>query len=297
LTSIKHKKIILLIVIPLILLNNISYAKSTELITNFEWEKSIVIQDLEIPMKIAMPIRCTIEGLPDKAKPNEEFQVTIELQPVEGANIAIFEKTLNIDTAVSGLLSKPYEIDLSSFNAITTPFLTTLLETQLNLPHDAAESLALVAESHTQLILKNDITIETIVKGPAVAQPASISTWFNTENHQSLRILPDSYDTDQVEVQYIITWKLLLMMDLAEEVYNDTAAGPILKKLTQLIGLPLSKELGSVEGKEKIIHIIHISTPVKLTSRTILLVIGIVVVLIVGSIVFLLKYPRKGQWK
>ncbi len=282
----------------MLLAGGVVQAKSTRTVTtNFEWERSVEIGETSIPFKVLIPVSLSVDGLPDKAKPGEDFQLILEVTPSGGAYMQMTDKTFNIDDAIERATVKPYEIDLSALGPITTSILTTILEDQLKLPRDAAENLASAAQDRTKLILSCDLNIDTVVKGGATASPSSLSTWFNEASDQTLKIRSTAKADEKIEVSYTVALRLLLKMDLAEEVYSDPAAGPIMKKLAQLVGLPLTKELGSTQGKEKLIHTINVQVPTQITFEMVLVGIGVAAAIALIVIFIVIKHPRKPFWR
>jgi hypothetical protein len=88
-----------------------------------------------------------------------------------------------------------------------------------------------------------------------------------------------------------------LKIDLSSSVYSDPVAGPVMKKLAQLIGLPLMRGLGAVRGDERLTHRIQVQSPYKLTSETVIAGAGLAAAAISIVIIMLLKYPRKPSWR
>jgi hypothetical protein len=70
-----------------------------------------------------------------------------------------------------------------------------------------------------------------------------------------------------------------------------------MKKLAQLIGLPLTRGLGAVRGDERLTHRIQVQSPYKLTSETVIAGAGLAAAAISIIIIMLLKYPRKPSWR
>ena len=263
----------------------------------FQWERSLEIGESEIPFKVSIPVVLSVNGLPDKAKPGDSFQPTVEITPSEGAFIQFSDRTFSIDAAIERAAAKPYEIDLSKLTPLTSSLITKLLEEELRLPHEAAESLSSTVQDRVKLILSSDLKVSVETRGAATVNPQEISTWFNQPTPQTIKISRNARDGDEIELSYFANWRLILKMDLSEEIYNNPVAGPMMKKLAQLIGLPLTREIGIIQGDEKLTHIIQVQTPYKLTFGTILAGIGLVAVAVSIGIIVLLKYPRKPAWR
>lgn len=284
--------------ILILLASSIIQAKPAKSATiTFRWERSIEIGESSIPAAVTIPVGLTVEGLPDRAKPGERFQLTARIEPVEGAFLQLSGETFNLDEVLSKAVAKPRELDLSALTPLTSSLLTAILKERLGLPRDAAESIASAVQANTKLNLASDLRLEAAIEGPAAAEPEAISTWFKEASVQTLTINPTAKDGEKAEVSYSISWRLLLKMDLSEEAYSDPTAGPILKRLAQLLGLPLIKELGSARGDGNLTHVIQIYAPPRITLRGILLGVGVAVALLTIAIIVILKHPRKPTWK
>ncbi|MGC8850374.1 MAG: hypothetical protein ACP5QI_07880, partial [Candidatus Bathyarchaeia archaeon] len=170
-------------------------------------------------------------------------------------------------------------------------------EEELKMPREAAESLSSAVQDSVKLTLASDLRVGVDLVGAATLNPQEISTWFDEANQQSLKVSQNARDGDVIEVSYFVDWGLTLKIDLSGEVYSDPAAGPIMKKLAQLIGLPLNKGLGGIRGDERLTHKIQVQSPYKPTLETVLVGLGLAAAAISIAVIMLLKYPRKPSWR
>jgi len=286
---------LLLIVLAAGLLVNAQPAKAVT--TTFRWERSLEIGGSEIPLKVNVPIVLSVAGLPDRIQPGEEAQLRVELRPSEGASIQFSDRTFNIDALILRASGKPYEVDLSGLTPLASSIVARLLEEELKMPHDAAESLSSAVQENVKLTLTCDLKVGVDVAGAAALNPQEIATWFNEANPQTLKVSQNAKDGDEIEVSYYVDWGLTLKIDLSSSVYSDPVAGPVMKKLAQLIGLPLTRGLGAVRGDERLTHRIQVQSPYKLTSETVIAGAGLAAAAISIVIIMLLKYPRKPSWR
>ena len=286
---------LLLIVLAAGLLVNAQPAKAVT--TTFRWERSLEIGGSEIPLKVNVPIVLSVAGLPDRIQPGEEAQLRVELRPSEGASIQFSDRTFNIDALILRASGKPYEVDLSGLTPLASSIVARLLEEELKMPHDAAESLSSAVQENVKLTLTCDLKVGVDVAGAAALNPQEIATWFNEANPQTLKVSQNAKDGDEIEVSYYVDWGLTLKIDLSSSVYSDPVAGPVMKKLAQLIGLPLTRGLGAVRGDERLTHRIQVQSPYKLTSETVIAGAGLAAAAISIIIIMLLKYPRKPSWR
>jgi hypothetical protein len=286
---------LLLIVLAAGLLVNAQPAKAVT--TTFRWERSLEIGGSEIPLKVSVPIVLSVAGLPDRIQPGEETQLRVELRPSEGASIQFSDRTFNIDALILRASGKPYEVDLSGLTPLASSIVARLLEEELKMPHDAAESLSSAVQENVKLTLTCDLKVGVDVAGAAALNPQEIATWFNEANPQTLKVSQNAKDGDEIEVSYYVDWGLTLKIDLSSSVYSDPVAGPVMKKLAQLIGLPLTRGLGAVRGDERLTHRIQVQSPYKLTSETVIAGAGLAAAAISIIIIMLLKYPRKPSWR
>lgn len=294
----RSKALGLTTLILILLASSIVQAKPAKsAVITFRWERSIEIGESSIPVVVSIPVGLTVEGLPDRAKPGERFQLTARIEPVEGAFLQLSGETFNLDEALSKAVAKPRELDLSALTPLTSSLLTAVLEEKLGLPRDAAESMASAVQANAKLSLASDLNLETKVEGSAAAEPKAISTWFEEASVQTLAVKPTAKNGEKVKVSYSISWRLLLKMDLSEEAYNDPTAGPILKRLAQLLGLPLTKELGSARGDGSLTHVIRIYALPRITLRGILLGVGATAAALAIAVIVILKHPRKPTWR
>jgi len=286
---------LLLIVLAAGLLVNAQPAKAVT--TTFRWERPLEIGGSEIPLKVSVPIVLSVAGLPDRIQPGEEAQLRVELRPSEGASIQFSDRTFNIDALILRASGKPYEVDLSGLTPLASSIVARLLEEELKMPHDAAESLSSAVQENVKLTLTCDLKVGVDVAGAAALNPQEIATWFNEANPQTLKVSQNAKDGDEIEVSYYVDWGLTLKIDLSSSVYSDPVAGPVMKKLAQLIGLPLTRGLGAVRGDERLTHRIQVQSPYKLTSETVIAGAGLAAAAISIVIIMLLKYPRKPSWR
>ena len=286
---------LLLIVLAAGLLVNAQPAKAVT--TTFRWERPLEIGGSEIPLKVNVPIVLSVAGLPDRIQPGEEAQLRVELRPSEGASIQFSDRTFNIDALILRASGKPYEVDLSGLTPLASSIVARLLEEELKMPHDAAESLSSAVQENVKLTLTCDLKVGVDVAGAAALNPQEIATWFNEANPQTLKVSQNAKDGDEIEVSYYVDWGLTLKIDLSSSVYSDPVAGPVMKKLAQLIGLPLTRGLGAVRGDERLTHRIQVQSPYKLTSETVIAGAGLAAAAISIVIIMLLKYPRKPSWR
>ena len=286
---------LLLIVLAAGLLVNAQPAKAVT--TTFRWERSLEIGGSEIPLKVSVPIVLSVAGLPDRIQPGEEAQLRVELRPSEGASIQFSDRTFNIDALILRASGKPYEVDLSGLTPLASSIVARLLEEELKMPHDAAESLSSAVQENVKLTLTCDLKVGVDVAGAAALNPQEIATWFNEANPQTLKVSQNAKDGDEIEVSYYVDWGLTLKIDLSSSVYSDPVAGPVMKKLAQLIGLPLTRGLGAVRGDERLTHRIQVQSPYKLTPETVIAGAGLAAAAISIIIIMLLKYPRKPSWR
>jgi hypothetical protein len=286
---------LLLIVLAAGLLVNAQPAKAVT--TTFRWERPLEIGGSEIPLKVSVPIVLSVAGLPDRIQPGEEAQLRVELRPSEGASIQFSDRTFNIDALILRASGKPYEVDLSGLTPLASSIVARLLEEELKMPHDAAESLSSAVQENVKLTLTCDLKVGVDLAGAAALNPQEIATWFNEANPQTLKVSQNAKDGDEIEVSYYVDWGLTLKIDLSSSVYSDPVAGPVMKKLAQLIGLPLTRGLGAVRGDERLTHRIQVQSPYKLTSETVIAGAGLAAAAISIIIIMLLKYPRKPSWR
>ncbi|MEM2122264.1 MAG: hypothetical protein QXE79_01375 [Candidatus Bathyarchaeia archaeon] len=265
--------------------------------TTFRWDKPLEIGGSEMPFKVSVPVVLSVAGLPDKVEPGEQVQLRVELAPSEGAFIQFSDRTFNIDALILKASGKSYEMDLSELTPLASSIITRLLEEELKMPHEAAESLSSAVEDNVKLILTSDLKVGAEIAGAAALNPQEISTWFNEANQQTLKISQNAKDGDEIEVSYFADWRVTLKIDLSGEVYSDPVAGPMMKKLAQLINLPLSKDLGGIRGDERLTHKIQVQSPFRFTFETMLVGVGLAAAAISIITIMLLKYPRKPSWR
>ncbi|MBS7645997.1 MAG: hypothetical protein QW569_06665 [Candidatus Bathyarchaeia archaeon] len=287
--------LLLLIMLAAGLTANAQPAKTVT--TTFRWERTLEIGGSEMPLKISIPVILSVAGLPDKAQPGETFQLRVELTPSEGAFIQLSDKTVNIDALVIGASGRPYEVDLSRLKPLAPLVITRLLEEELKMPHEAAESLSSAVQDNVRIILTSEMRVGAEVAGAAAMNPREVSMWFNEASPQTLKISQNAREGDEIEISYFVDWGLTLKIDLSGEVYSDPTAGPVMKKLAQLIGLPLNRALGGVRGDERLTHEIQVYAPYRLTFETVLAGAGLAAAAASIIIIMLVKYPRKPSWR
>jgi hypothetical protein len=199
---------LLLIVLAAGLLVNAQSAKAVT--TTFRWERSLEIGGSEIPLKVSVPIVLSVAGLPDRIQPGEEAQLRVELRPSEGASIQFSDRTFNIDALILRASGKPYEVDLSGLTPLASSIVARLLEEELKMPHEAAESLSSAVQENVKLTLTCDLKVGVDVAGAAALNPQEIATWFNEANPQTLKVSQNAKDGDEIEVSYYVDWGLTL---------------------------------------------------------------------------------------
>lgn len=272
-----------------------SYAKDISETTTYSWEKEVELHDSSIPMKISIPTILTVEGIPDRSKPGESITVKLSTQLIDGAQITVAGEVFGIDDALASSLEYVKDVDLSSVQPLLEKVLSSIIQTELGLDENRSEELASILTEYTHFKLKSRLEVETDIEGHAVVNPRTLQIWFDEPKEEVIKISNNA--KDKVSVTYTAHWSILLSIDFTDNVYENPLVGPLIDKLSQLIGLPFEKDLGKIQGTPQISHTITIFALPRLNTTQIAIIIAIIAAACVVGLIILIKHPKKPKWR
>jgi hypothetical protein len=260
----------------------------------FRWREEVKVYDSIIPVEVSIPTTLNLEGLPEQAQPGEDFTVKLSTSLLKGAQIKVGEESFNIDEALASSVKTVRSFDLSTVKPLVKKVLADIIAAELKLEEDKAKELSSILTEYTNLELKSSLEVEVEVEGKATADPRSLKLWFDEPAKGKINIGETA--EDKVTLTYIPHWGLFLTIDFAASVYENPTAGPLISRLSSLIGLPFERDLGKSRGDQPIVHTVVIYSPPKLTATQIGMVIILVAAACILTIALILKYPRKPKW-
>ncbi len=261
----------------------------------YHWKSDIEIRDSILPIEMSIPTKLIIEGLPDRSKPGETITIKLSTELVEGANIILAEEAFNIDEALASSIKYVDDIDLSVIKPLSEKILREIISAELGLDEEKAGEFSSILTEYTHFTLKNSLELETEIDGQAVSEPRIIQLWFDGPKTEAIRISEAA--TDKISLTYTAYWSILISIDFEDSVYGDPLVGPLITQLSKLIGLPLERNIGKIQGEPAIDHKITIYSLPKLTKTQITLIILVVLAACIVGVTLMLKYPRKPKWR
>lgn len=260
----------------------------------FRWREEVKVYDSIIPVEVSIPTTLTVEGLPDQARPGEAFTVKLSAMLLKGAQIKMGEESFNIDEALASSMKYAGGIDLSMVKPLVKKVLTDIIAAELKLEEGKAKELSSVLAEYTNLELKSSLEVEVEVEGKAAADPRKLKIWFDEPVKGKITI--GEAAEEKVMLTYISQWGLFLTIDFAASVYENPTVGPLISRLSSLIGLPFERDLGESRGDRTINHTVVIYVPTKLTATQIGLVVALVAAACLIAIALIITHPRKPKW-
>ncbi|MEM2963905.1 MAG: hypothetical protein QXE22_00425 [Candidatus Bathyarchaeia archaeon] len=260
----------------------------------FRWMEEVKVYDSIIPVEVSIPTTLTVEGLPDQAKPGEAYTVKLSATLLKGAQIKMGEESFNIDEALAS--SKKYAggIDLSLVKPLVKKVLADIIAAELKLEEGKAKELSSTLAEYTNLELKSSLEVEVEIEGKAAADPRKLKLWFDEPVKGKITIGEDA--EEKVTLTYVSQWGLFLTIDFAASVYENPTVGPLISRLSSLIGLPFERDLGKSRGDQTIKHSVIIYVPTRLTATQIGMIAALVAAACIIAIALIIKHPRKPKW-
>ena len=88
----------------------------------------------------------------------------------------------------------------------------------------------------------------------------------------------------------------MLSIDFTENVYENPLVGPLISRLSKLIGLPFERDLGRIQGEPSITHKITIYALPRLTGTQIAMIVALVAAACIVALILVVKHPKKPKW-
>jgi hypothetical protein len=291
------KSIMMPIILVALILTQIpqSLAGSITETVTYHWKSDIEINDSTLPIEIFIPTKLIIEGIPDRSKQGETVTIKFSTELIEGANIILTEETFDIDEELASSVKNGKDIDLSVIKPLLEKILTKIISAELELGEDKAGEFSSILTEYTYLTLKSQLEVETEIEGQAVSEPRIMQLWFDGPKTGTIRISQTA--KDKVSLTYNAYWSILISIDFEDSVYDDPLVGPLINQLSKLIGLPLERNIGRIQGEPAISHTITVFSFPKLTTTQIALIILVIIAACIIGVMLILKYPKKPKWR
>ncbi len=271
-----------------------SRANVSETVT-YHWKEDVKVYDSTISVELSIPTTLSVEGLPDRAKPGEVFAFKVSTTLVKGAQIKVGEEAFNIDEALEVSMKHAENVDLSSVKPLVKKALAYIIRAELGLDESKAMELSSILTEYTNLALKNSLEVEVVVEGKAAADPGKLKIWFDEPVEGRLNV--DKAAEGVVKLTYKPQWVIVLAIDFTAQVYENPTVGPLISRLSSLIGLPFERDLGKSRGDRTITHVVTIYSLPRLTSSQIGMIVLLVVAACVIAVGLIIKFPRKPRWR